>query len=240
MSDLRFDHLTKQFGPITALDDLTVTVQPARITGLLGANGAGKSTTLRILLGLTAATRGTATINGQPYHRLREPSRTIGALLDPTGFHPRRNGRDTLRVLAALCGASDGRIDEVLNLVGLDTAARRNVGGYSTGMRQRLGLAAALLADPATLVLDEPANGLDPSGVRWLRTLLRRLADEGRTVLISSHQLAELQHTVDDVILLDRGRLITAAPIADLLNARGGQQSLEDAFFHLTTNGASS
>jgi ABC-2 type transport system ATP-binding protein len=180
------DHLSKHYGAVRAVDDLSFTLQPGSITGFVGANGAGKSTTLRMLLGLTRPSSGTATIDGRAYADLKNPARAVGALTDPDVFHPRRRGRDALRVLAAAGGMADSRVEEVLELVALTDAAGRRVGGYSMGMRQRLGLAAALLGDPPTVVLDEPANGLDPMGVRWLRTLLRDLADEGRTVLVSS------------------------------------------------------
>jgi ABC-2 type transport system ATP-binding protein len=237
MALIRLDHLTKRYGPVTAIDDLTVALQPGRITGFLGTNGAGKSTTLRMLVGLTRPTAGSATIDGRPYAALEQPARTIGTVIDTGAFHPRRSGRDALRVLATLSGISDRRVDHLLELVGLHEAGRRRVGGYSTGMRQRLGLAAALLADPDTLILDEPANGLDPAGVHWLRTLLRSLADQGRTVLVSSHLLAELQHTVDDVILIDHGRLITHGPMSELL-ARSKAHTLEELFFDLIPTGA--
>ena len=239
MAQIRFDHLTKRYGPVTAVDDLTVSVAPGRITGFLGANGAGKSTTLRMLVGLTRPTSGTATIDGLPYAALDRPARSVGTMTDSAVFHPRRSGRDALRVLATLGGMPGRRADELIDFVGLADAGRRKVGGYSMGMRQRLGIAAALLADPQILVLDEPANGLDPAGVRWLRTLLRRLADDGRTVLVSSHILAELEHTVDDVILIDHGRLIAHGPMTDLL-ATSRSNTLEELFFGLITNGAAS
>jgi ABC-2 type transport system ATP-binding protein len=239
MAHIRFDHLTKRYGPVTAVDDLTVSLPPGRITGFLGANGAGKSTTLRMLVGLTRPTSGTATIDGQPYAAWKQPARLVGTMTDSGVFHPRRSGRDALRVLATLCGTPERRADELIEFVGLAGAGRRKVGGYSTGMRQRLGIAAALLADPQTLVLDEPANGLDPAGVLWLRTLLRSLADDGRTVLVSSHILAELQHTVDDVILIDHGRLIAHGPMSELLTS-SRSATLEELFFGLIANGASS
>ena len=221
---------------MTAVHDFSATLEPGTITGFVGANGAGKSTTLRMLLGLTRPTAGTATIDGLPYAALVRPARVIGAMTDPDVFHPRRKGRDALRVLGRISGIPDRRADEVLELVGLGDAAGRWVGGYSMGMRQRLGLASALLGDPDTVVLDEPANGLDPAGVLWLRMLLRRLADEGRTVLASSHLLAELAQTVDDVIVIDHGRLVVHGPMSELLDTHRSA-SLEDMFLGLTSKG---
>jgi ABC-2 type transport system ATP-binding protein len=226
------DSLTKRYGSVTAVDDLSLVLEPGSITGFVGANGAGKTTTLRMLLGLTRPTAGTATIDGRGYDDLRVPARVVGALIDPDVFHPGRTGRDALRVLARASELPAARVDDVLELVGLSSAARRRVGGYSMGMRQRLALAAALLGDPETVVLDEPANGLDPLGVSWLRTFLRGLADEGRTVLVSSHQLAELAQTVDDVAVVHRGRLVARGSTADLLS-RSGAASLEDLFLSL-------
>jgi ABC-2 type transport system ATP-binding protein len=238
MSRICFNHLTKRYGPVTAVEDFTGTLQPGKITGFLGPNGAGKSTTLRMLVGLTKPTSGTATIDGLPYAELAHPSRAIGAMTDSGVFHPRRNGRDALRVLCLLGGIPAQRADEVLDVVELTSAAGRRVGGYSMGMRQRLGLAAALLGDPETLVLDEPATGLDPAGVLWLRLMLRRLADEGRTVLVSSHLLAEVAQTVDDVIVINRGRLIVHGPMAELIGSKQAT-SLEELFFDLVSKGAS-
>jgi ABC-2 type transport system ATP-binding protein len=208
--------LTKRFGEVTAVDDLTFTVLPGRVTGFLGPNGAGKTTTMRMLLSLVRPTSGTATIGGLPYTALPDPLRTVGASLEATGFHPGRSGRDHLRVLAVTSGIPVSRADEVLALVGLADAARRRTDGYSMGMRQRLALAAALLGDPDVLLLDEPSNGLDPEGIAWLRGFLRRLADEGRTILVSSHLLSEVRQTVDDVVIISRGRLIRQGPLADL------------------------
>ena len=239
MARIRFDRLTKRYGAVTAVHDFTATLEPGTITGFLGANGAGKSTTIRMLLGLTRPTSGTATINGRPYAALAQPARVIGAMTDPDVFHPRRKGRDALRVLGRVSGIPDRRTDEVLELVRLAESARRRVGGYSMGMRQRLGLAAALLGDPETVVLDEPANGLDPAGVLWLRTLLRGLADEGRTVLVSSHLLAELARTVDDVIVIDHGRLVVHGPMSDLLGTYRSS-TLEDLFLDVTSKGSTS
>jgi ABC-2 type transport system ATP-binding protein len=224
--------LTKRYGSVTAVDDLSLVLEPGSITGFVGANGAGKTTTLRMLLGLTRPTAGTATIDGRTYDDLRVPARVVGALIDPDVFHPGRTGRDALRVLARTSRLPTARVDDVLALVDLSTAARRRVGGYSMGMRQRLALAAALLGNPETIVLDEPANGLDPLGVSWLRAFLRGLADEGRTVLVSSHQLAELAQTVDDVAVVHRGRLVARGSTADLLS-RSGAASLEDLFLSL-------
>jgi ABC-2 type transport system ATP-binding protein len=213
---VRVDHLTKRFGNVTAVDDLSFTVNTSTVVGFLGPNGAGKSTTLRMLLGLMRPTNGQAAILSRPYRELSDPLRSVGALLDPQVFHSGRSGRDALRITAIAAGIPLSRVDEVLALVGLSKAARRKVGGYSTGMRQRLGLANALLGDPQLLVLDEPANGLDPEGMRWLRDLLRSLADEGRTVLVSSHVLAEVAQLADEVIIITRGRLVTKGPLAQL------------------------
>ena len=238
MARITLDRVTKRFGPVTAVDDLTFTLEPGSITGFVGANGAGKSTALRILLGLTQPSSGAATIDGRRYDRLREPARTVGALTDPNVFHPGRTGRNALRVLARVSRIPDQRVDEVLDVVGLSDAAGRRVGGYSMGMRQRLALGAALLGDPATLVLDEPANGLDPMGIHWLRSLLRGFADEGRTVLVSSHQLAELDQTVNDVIVIDHGRLVARGCTPQLMHEHGSA-SLEELFLQLITKGTS-
>jgi ABC-2 type transport system ATP-binding protein len=219
---LVFDGLTKRFGATTAVDNLTATVAPGRVTGFLGPNGAGKTTTLRMLLGLVRPTAGTATFGGRAYADLTEPTREVGTLLEATGFHPGRRARDHLRVLALAAGLRPGRPDEVLEQVGLAADADRKVGGYSLGMRQRLGLAAALLGDPPVLVLDEPANGLDPQGIRWLRSFLRGLAQEGRTVLVSSHVLSEVEQTADDVLVLAHGRLVKQGSLAELQAATAG------------------
>jgi ABC-2 type transport system ATP-binding protein len=216
MSVIAFDGLTKRFGDVVAVDDLTVQLQPGRVVGLLGPNGAGKTTTLRMLLGLVTPTAGSAAIDGQPYRALDDPIRHVGAVLEATSFHPGRRAREHLRVLAATAGLPDGRVDAVLADVGLTAVARRRVGGFSLGMRQRLGLAAALLGDPKVLVLDEPTNGLDPEGVRWLRNFVRGYAAAGRTVVVSSHLLAEVAQTVDDVVVLVAGRLVAHAPLAEL------------------------
>jgi len=190
------------------VDDLTFTVDPGQITGFLGPNGAGKTTTLRMLLGLVRPTAGAALIGGYRYEDLEAPSHMVGALLEANGFHPGRSGRDHLRTYAAGTGVSDGRIDEILEAVGLTQAARQHVRGYSLGMRQRLGVASALLTDPPVLICDEPTNGLDPEGIRWLRWLLRERAARGHTVLVSSHLLAEMQQLVDSVVIINRGRLV--------------------------------
>ena len=216
MSVIAFDGLTKHFRNVVAVDDLTVRLAPGRVVGLLGPNGAGKTTTLRMLLGLVAPTAGSATIDGQPYRDLDEPIRHIGAVLEASSFHPGRRAREHLRVLAATAGLPDDRVDEVLADVALTGVARRRVGGFSLGMRQRLGLAAALLGEPEILVLDEPTNGLDPEGVRWLRDFVRGYAAAGRTVLVSSHLLAEVAQTVDEVVVLVAGRLVAHAPLAEL------------------------
>jgi ABC-2 type transport system ATP-binding protein len=216
MAAISVQGLTKRFGDVLAVDHLTFDVDPGTVTGFLGPNGAGKTTTLRMLLGLVAPTSGTATIDGRPYRELVDPARRVGAVLEASGFHPGRSARDHLRVLATAAGLPSGRVGEVLGQVGLTGAGRRRVGGFSLGMRQRLGLAAALLGDPEVLVLDEPANGLDPEGVRWLRDLVRGLADQGRTVLVSSHLLAEVAQTVDQVVIIDRGRLVARSSLAAL------------------------
>ncbi len=210
------DHLTKDFGPVRAVDDLSFTVRPGRVTGFLGPNGAGKTTTLRTLLGLVRPTSGSTTIGGVPYQRIARPTRVVGAALEAASFHPGRSARDHLRTYAPLAGASDARCDEVLALVGLTDAANRRVGGFSMGMRQRLALATTMLGNPRVLLLDEPANGLDPEGIAWMRGFLRHLAGEGRTVLISSHLLSEVQQSVDDVVIIARGRLAHASSMAEL------------------------
>jgi ABC-2 type transport system ATP-binding protein len=216
MAVIAFDGLSKRFGDVVAVEDLSVQLEPGRVVGLLGPNGAGKTTTLRMLLGLVNPTAGSATIDGQPYCALDEPIRHVGAVLEATSFHPGRRAREHLRVLAATAGLPDERVDKVVADVGLTAVARRRVGGFSLGMRQRLGLAAALLGDPEVLVLDEPTNGLDPEGVRWLRQFVRDYAAAGRTVVVSSHLLAEVAQTVDDVVVLVAGRLVAHAPLAEL------------------------
>ena len=216
------DSLTKRFGKVLAVDDLTFKIESGTITGFLGPNGAGKTTTLRMLLGLANPTSGHATIFNQPYAQLETPALRVGAVLEATDFHPGRSGRDHLRTLSQAAGLPDSRVDEALGLVELQSAAKRRVKGYSLGMRQRLGLAAALLGNPDLLILDEPANGLDPEGVRWLRDFLRDYASGGRTVLISSHVLAEVAQTVDQVLIINRGRLVTESSLDDLTARVGG------------------
>jgi len=216
VASIAVEGLTKRFGSVLAVDDLSFTVQQGTVTGFLGPNGAGKTTTLRMLLGLVRPSSGRALVNGSPYHDLPDPMRTVGAVLESSGFHPARSARNHLRAVAAVDGISDERVDEVLELVGLSADAERHVGGYSMGMRQRLELARALLGDPEVLILDEPANGLDPQGIAWLRGFLRWLAEEGRVVLISSHLLAEAAQTVDDVIVLNHGRMAGHGPLDEL------------------------
>jgi ABC-2 type transport system ATP-binding protein len=213
--------LTKRYGAVTAVDDLSFEVRTGAVTGFLGPNGAGKTTTLRMVLGLARPTAGRATILGQPFTELPDPARSVGANLEISGMHPGRSGRDHLRALAAFADLPASRVDEVLDLVEMRQAANRRAGGYSTGMRQRVGLAATLLGDPEVLVLDEPANGLDPQGIRWLRDFLRGVAAEGRTVLVSSHVLSEVEQTVDDVVVIHRGRLVKSGPIASLITGEG-------------------
>jgi ABC-2 type transport system ATP-binding protein len=228
--------LTKRFGELAAVEDLTFSLERGTVTGFLGPNGAGKTTTLRLLLGLAEPTAGEALVFGRRYRDLENPARRVGAVLESNDFHPGRSGRDHLRALALAAGIPEVRVEEVLELVELQSAAGRRVKGYSLGMRQRLGLAAALLGDPELLVLDEPANGLDPAGVHWLRTFLRHFAERGGTVLVSSHVLAEIAQTVDQVVIIDRGRLVAIARL-DELAVRG--ESLEDAYLELTARRAS-
>jgi ABC-2 type transport system ATP-binding protein len=216
------ESLTKRFGSVVAVDDLSFTLEPGTITGFLGPNGAGKTTTLRMLLGLAAPTSGRSLVLGKPYAELEHPARSVGAVLEATDFHPGRSGRDHLRMLARAVGLPDARADDVLRTVELQTAGKRRVKGYSLGMRQRLGLAGALLGDPKLLILDEPANGLDPEGVRWLRDFLRAFASGGRTVLVSSHVLAEVAQTVDQVVIVTHGRLVVESPLAQLTSRIGG------------------
>jgi ABC-2 type transport system ATP-binding protein len=216
------ESLTKRFGDVLAVDDLSFALGRGTITGFLGPNGAGKTTTLRMLLGLAVPTSGRARVFERPYGELERPALRIGAVLEATDFHPGRSGRDHLRTLGRAVGLPDSRADEVLRLVELQGAAKRRVKGYSLGMRQRLGLAVALLGDPELLVLDEPSNGLDPDGVRWLRDFLRAFAAEGRTVLISSHALAEVAQTVDQVLIITHGRLVIEASLDELTARTGG------------------
>jgi ABC-2 type transport system ATP-binding protein len=220
---IEVENLTKRFRKTLAVDDLSFKVREGAITGFLGPNGAGKTTTLRIILGLVRPSAGQATVMGRPYVKLATPPQQVGAVLEASSFHPGRSGRNHLRVVAAAAGLPSARVDEVLALVQLTETGGRRVGGYSLGMRQRLSLAAALLGDPKVLVLDEPANGLDPQGIRWLRELLRSLAAEGRTILISSHVLAEVEQIADEVVIIHRGRFVEHATTAELsARAAGG------------------
>ncbi|KAM9862262.1 ABC transporter ATP-binding protein [Leucobacter sp. BZR 635] len=209
--------LTKHYGAKKAVDNVSFTIKPGQVTGFLGPNGAGKSTSMRLMVGLDKPTAGTVTVNGQRYESLRAPLAEIGVLLDAKGVHPGRSARSHLRALAATHGISDKRVNEVIELTGLEPVAGKRVGGFSLGMGQRLGIAAALLGDPKVLILDEPVNGLDPDGVLWVRNLLRHLASEGRTVLLSSHLMSEMAQTADHVIVLGRGRVVADAPIADFV-----------------------
>jgi ABC-2 type transport system ATP-binding protein len=213
--------LTKHFGPVLAVDNLTFTVEPGRVTGFLGPNGSGKTTTLRMLLGLVHPSAGTATIGGQKYAELGNPSGTVGAVLEATSFHPARRARTHLRMAARAGGHDDTRADEVLALVGLSADAKRKVGGFSMGMRQRLELATALLGDPDVLILDEPSNGLDPQGIAWLRDFMRYLAGEGRTILVSSHLLAEMAQTIDDAVIVSFGQLKARGTLEEITSNRG-------------------
>jgi ABC-2 type transport system ATP-binding protein len=221
--------LTKRFAGVAAVDDLSFDVQAGSITGFLGPNGAGKTTTMRMLLGLAAPTAGSALVFGRPFRELERPGTRVGAVLEAADLHPGRTARDHLRVLAPLVDAPTSRVDEVLGLVDLTTAADRRTRGYSLGMRQRLSLAAALLGDPEVLILDEPANGLDPEGVRWLRDFLSAFAAEGRTAFVSSHLLAEVEHTVDRVVIIDRGRLVAESSLAELTARLAGTIRVEAA-----------
>jgi ABC-2 type transport system ATP-binding protein len=223
--------LTKRFGDLVAVDDLMFSIRAGTVTGFLGPNGAGKTTTLRLLLGLAEPTAGQALMFGRRYHDLHEPALRVGAVLESNDFHPGRSGRDHLLTLALAAEIQPDRVQEVLALVELEAAADRRVRTYSLGMRQRLGLATALLGDPELLVLDEPANGLDPAGVHWLRGFLRRFAERGRTVLVSSHMLAEAAQTVDDVVIIDRGRRVATGRLDELTEGGG---TLEDVFLKLT------
>jgi len=216
LATIEAQHLTKHFGHVVAVDDLSFSVQSGTVTGFLGPNGAGKTTTLRMLLGLVRPSSGKALVNGTRYEDLADPERTVGAVLESSGFHPARTARNHLRAIAMVAGIGSARVDEVLELVGLTADARRPVGDYSMGMRQRLELARALLGDPQVLILDEPANGLDPQGIAWLRNFLRWFAAQGRLVLISSHLLAEASQTVDDVIVLNHGRMAGQGNLAEL------------------------
>ena len=221
---IRLRQLSKQYGAVRAVDDLTFDVEAGKVTGFLGPNGAGKSTTMRMVMGLDRPTAGTATVNGKRYVDLAAPLREVGALLDAGAMHPGRTGRGHLRIGACTNGIPRARVEEVVDQVGLDAAAGRRIKGYSLGMRQRLGIAAALLGDPQVLLFDEPVNGLDLDGVRWIRGLLRGFADEGRTVLVSSHLMSEMQLIADRVVIIGRGRLIIDADIDQVLRGLGGQR----------------
>jgi ABC-2 type transport system ATP-binding protein len=227
--------LTKRYGTVVAADDVTFSCEPGTITGFLGPNGAGKSSTLRMIAGLARPDSGQATIAGRRFADLPNPARLVGTLLDASALHAGRTGRETLRIAATVAGVSSGRVSELLSAVGLTDAGRRRVGTYSLGMRQRLGLAQALIGSPAVLILDEPANGLDPDGIAWIRALLQDFADRGGTVLLSSHLLAEIQATADQLVIIRAGRIVARGALADLL--AGPEQSLEDMFLTLTGAG---
>jgi ABC-2 type transport system ATP-binding protein len=233
---VRVESLTKRYGEVVAVDQLTFSIEPGTVTGFLGPNGAGKTTTLRLLLGLAEPDAGEALVFGRRYRELDQPARRVGAVLESNDLHPGRSGRDHLRALALAADIPWSRVDEVLEVVELGTVAARRVKTYSLGMRQRLGLAAALLGDPKLLILDEPANGLDPAGVHWLRTFLLRFAELGGTVLVSSHVLAEVAQTVDQVVIINRGRLVASARL-DELTGRG--RTLEDTYLELMAGSTS-
>lgn len=216
--------LRKRFGPTLALDGMSFTVQPGQVTGFIGPNGAGKSTTMRVILGLDAADDGTALVAGQPYARLRRPMRRIGSLLDAGALQPSRSARNHLLWLAHSQGLAKQRVDEVIGQAGLESVAKRKAGGYSLGMRQRLGIAAAMLGDPAAIMLDEPFNGMDPEGIVWMRGFLRALAGQGRAVLVSSHLMGELQDAADHLVVVGRGKVIADTTTADLLAAASGDR----------------
>jgi len=216
--------LRKRFGAVQALDGMTFTVLPGQVTGFVGPNGAGKSTTMRVILGLDAPDKGTALIGGQPYRTLRHPLGRVGALLDAAALQPSRTARNHLLWLAHSQGRDAGRVDEVIGQAGLTAVAKRKAGGYSLGMRQRLGIAAALLGDPPVLMMDEPFNGMDPEGIAWMRGFLRDLAREGRAVLVSSHLMSELQDTADHLVVVGRGKVIADRPVADLIAAASGDR----------------
>lgn len=227
---IRFDSLVKQYGKQQAVAGLSASIMAGRITGFLGPNGAGKSTTLRCLVGLSDPSSGSAVILGAPYRDLENPLSRVGTVLDSRGFHPALTGRQNLKVVAAAAGIEDSRVDEVLELVELADAANKRMKNYSLGMKQRLALAGAILGNPEILILDEPANGLDPAGIAWLRRFLRSMAEQGKTILVSSHQLAEMQNTVDDVLIINKGKLIAQGSMAEVK----GDGTLEEAFLRLT------
>ena len=211
--------LTKRYGAKTAVDGISFTIEPGTVTGFLGPNGAGKSTTMRMIVGLDRPTTGTVTVNGKPYAEHRSPLREVGVLLDAKAVHPGRSARAHLRTMAATHGIPASRVDEVIELTGLGAVARKRVGGFSLGMGQRLGIAAALLGDPRTLILDEPITGLDPEGVKWVRTLARHLAGQGRTVFLSSHLMSEMAQTADQLLVIGKGRIITTGPVQDVIDS---------------------
>lgn len=227
---IRFDSLVKQYGKQQAVAGLSASIMAGRITGFLGPNGAGKSTTLRCLVGLSDPSSGSAVILGAPYRDLENPLSRVGTVLDSRGFHPALTGRQNLKVVAAAAGIEDSRVDEVLELVELADAANKRMKNYSLGMKQRLALAGAILGNPEILILDEPANGLDPAGIAWLRRFLRSMAEQGKTILVSSHQLAEMQNTVDDVLIINKGKLIAQGSMSEVK----GDGTLEEAFLRLT------
>src|SRR4051794_30860992 len=232
---IEIDGLTKRYGDSLAVDHLSFTARAGAVTGFLGANGAGKTTTLRLLLGLAEPTAGTATVDGRVYADLDQPARRVGAVLEASSFHPGRRGRDHLRVLARAAGLPETRVDVALDQVGLAHAGRKRVKEYSLGMRQRLALAGALLGEPDVLILDEPTNGLDPEGVHWLRRFLRSFADGGGCALVSSHLLAEVAQTVDDVVIIARGKVVAAGPLHELVPDGADPFELERLFLELTT-----
>lgn len=229
---LTIEQLTKRRGSHSILHCISFEAKPGRVTGFLGPNGAGKSSTLRILLGLDRATSGTALINGVPYAQLTNPLRIVGAVLDGSGAHRLRTGRAHLNWIARSAGLARSRVNEVLEIAGLAHAASKMVGSYSLGMARRLGLAAALLGDPEILILDEPTNGLDPEGIRWIRKLVRERAASGRTVLLSSHLMGETAETVDDIVILNKGHIVASGTLTQIV---GSHKTLEDAFFAYTT-----
>ena len=214
--------LTKRYGSKTAVDDISFTIPPGSVTGFLGPNGAGKSTTMRMIMGLDRPTHGTVTVNGKPYARHRSPLSEVSALLDAKAIHPGRSARSHLRTMAATHGISTRRVDDVIDMTGLSSVATKRVGGFSLGMGQRLGIASAMLGDPRTLILDEPVNGLDPEGVLWVRHLVRELASEGRTVFLSSHLMSEMAQTADHLLVIGRGKILTAGPVQDVIDSVSG------------------
>jgi len=223
------EHLTKKFDDTTAVDDLSFEVKPGVITGFLGPNGSGKSTTMRLILGLNRPTKGRALINGKPYHSLGAPLKEVGALLDAKAVHPGRSARNHLLALAVSNNIPTSRVDEVLNFVGIESVAKKRAGDFSLGMSQRLGIAGALLGDPPVLLFDEPVNGLDPEGIKWIREFFRQLADEGRTVLVSSHLMSEMAVTADQIIVIGRGKFITSGSVDDLTKNAAGTVILRSA-----------